>query len=85
MIIKLNGVKNSFYIVCYVLKYRNKIKQDIGFVKLRDFMHFPVGFMKILLFKKKKVVSLILWIIALLPSYMFIYSIRCIGKMKNVF
>ena len=76
---------NSFYIVCYVLKYRNKIKQDIGFVKLRDFMHFPVGFMKILLFKKKKVVSLILWIIALLPSYMFIYSIRCIGKMKNVF
>lgn len=76
---------NSFYIVCYVLKYRHKIKQGIGLVKLRDFMHFPVGFLKILLFKKKKVVCLILWIIAHLPPYMFVYSIRCIGKMKNIF
>ena len=75
---------NSFYIVCYVLKYRHKIKQGIGFVKLRDFMHFPVGFLKIMLFKKKKVVCLILWIIAHLPSYMFVYSIRFIGKMKNI-
>ena len=75
---------NSFYIVCYVLKYRHIIKQDIGFVKLRDFMHFPIGFLKLLLFKKKKVACLVLWIIAHLPSYMFVYSIRLIGKMKNI-
>lgn len=75
---------NSFYIVCYILKYRYKIKQGVGCVELRDIMHFPVGFFKILLFKKKKVVSLTLWIIAHLPSYMFVYSIRCIGKMKNI-
>lgn len=75
---------NSFYIVCYVLKYRHKIKQGVGFVKLRDFMHFPVGFLKILFFKKKKVAGLILWVIAHLPSYMFVYSIRWIGRMKKI-
>ncbi len=75
---------NSLYIVCYILKYRHKIKQIVKFVKLRDFMHFPVGFMKILLFKKKKIKCLSLWIIAHLPSNMFVFSIRAIGKMKNI-
>ena len=75
---------NSFYIVCYVLKYRHKIQQSINYEELRDYMRFPVDISKLLLFKNKRFQCLALWIIAHLPPYMFVYSIRCIGKIKNV-
>lgn len=75
---------NSFYIVCYVLKFRHKIKQAVRCGEIRDFMHFPIGFSKILLFKKKKVICLILWTIAHLPSYIFVFSIQWIGKIKHI-
>lgn len=75
---------NSFYVVCYVLKYSHKIQQSINYEELRDYMHFPVDISKLLLFKNKRFQCLALWIIAHLPPYMFVYSIRCIGKIKNV-
>lgn len=76
---------NSFYIVCYVLKHHLKIKQPIQYQELRDFMHFPVDFSKILLFRKKKISCLVLWMLAHLPSCLFVYSIRLIGMIKHVF
>lgn len=76
---------NSFYIVCYVLKYSRKIEQTFSCEELRDYMHIPVGLSKILSFKKKRISCLIFWIIAHLPSCLFIYVIRWIGKMKHIF
>ena len=76
---------NSFYIVCYVLKHRYKIKQFITNKDLRSCMYFPIGFSKILLFKKKKTACLTLWLIAHLPSNMFVHTIKCIGKIKHIF
>ena len=76
---------NSFYIVCYVLKYRHKIEQTIDYKELRDYMRFPVGLSKLLLFKNKRLQCLVLWIIAHLPSYLFIDVIRWIGRMKHIF
>ena len=76
---------NSFYIVCYVLKYRHKIQKPICYKELRDYMRFPVGLFQILLFKRKRTSCLALWIIAHLPSCLFINVIRWIGKMKHIF
>ena len=76
---------NSFYIVCYVLKHRYKIKQHITNKDLRSCMYFPIGFSELLLFKKKKTACLTLWLIAHLPSNMFVYIIKCIGKIKHIF
>ena len=67
---------NSFYIVCYVLKYRYKIQQSISYKELRDYMRFPVGFSKLLLFKNKRLQCLNLWIMAHLPSSLFICIVR---------
>ena len=75
---------NSFYIVCYVLKYSYKIQQSINYKELRDYMRFPVDVSKLLLFKNKRFQCLALWIIAHLPSYIFVLSIQWIGKMKNI-
>ena len=76
---------NSFYIVCYVLKHRHKIMQLITDKDLRSYMHIPIGFFELLLFNKKKTSCLVLWLIAHLPSNMFVYAIKCIGKMKHIF
>lgn len=76
---------NSFYIVCYVLKHRHKISQVIIDKDLQSYMHSPIGFSKILLFRKKKTSCLVLWMLAHLPAYLFVYSIRWIGKIKHVF
>jgi len=66
----------SFYIVCYVLKYRHKIQHSISYKELRDYMRFPVGFSKLLLFKNKRLQCLNLWIIAHLPSSLFVCIVR---------
>ena len=76
---------NSFYIVCYVLKHRHKIKQIINDKDLQSYMHSPIGFSKILLFRKKRTSCLLLWMLAHLPSCLFVYSIRLIGKIKHIF
>ena len=75
---------NSFYIVCYVLKYSRKIEQTFSCVELRDYMRFPVGLSKILFFKKKRISCLMLWIIAHLPSSIFVIVIKGIGKVKHI-
>ena len=76
---------NSFYIVCYVLKHRQKIKQTINIRDLQNYMHIPIGLPKLLRFKKKKTACLALWMLPHLPSCLFLYSIRWIGKIKHVF
>lgn len=75
---------NSFYIVCYVLKHRHKIMQFITNKDLRSYMYIPINFSELLLFKKKKAACLVLWLIAHLPSNMFVYAIKCIGKIKHI-
>jgi len=75
---------NSFYIVCYVLKYSSKIEQTFSCRELRDYMHIPVGLSKILFFKKKRISCLMLWIIAHLPSSIFVIVIKGIGKVKHI-
>ena len=75
---------NSFYIICYILKHRYKIEQTFSRRELRDYMHFPVGFSKILFFKRKRISCLMLWIIAHLPRLLFILVIRGIGKIKRI-
>lgn len=75
---------NSFYIVCYVLKHRYKIEQTYNYKELRDYMHFPVCLSKILFFKKKRISCLMLWMIAHLPSSIFVIVIKVIGKVKHI-
>ena len=75
---------NSFYITCYVLKHSRKIEQTFSCKELRDYMRFPIGLSKILFFKKKRISCLMLWIIAHLPSSIFVIVIKGIGKVKHI-
>lgn len=71
-----NLAMNSFFIVCYVYRYRNRINPPISVIELRTFMHFPVNLIDILRFNKKKCSSLLLWTIFYLPSFLFVSLIR---------
>ena len=71
-----NLVVNSFSIVCYAHKYRNRINPPITVTELRTYMHFPVSLIQVLLFKKKRISSMVLWLISHLPLFLFLYSIR---------
>lgn len=75
---------NSFYVVCYVLKYRHKIQQPISYKELRDYMLFPVDLSELLLFKNKRLQCLALWMIAHLPLLIFVFVIRGLGKIKRI-
>lgn len=67
---------NSFYIVCYVLQFNHKIEHTIEYKELRDYMRYPVSLSKLVHFKEKRIQCLTLWVIAHLPSFLFIISIR---------
>ena len=75
---------NSFYVVCYVLKYTARINPRISMGELRDFMWYPIPFSWILKFRHKMPHNLSLWMISHMPLWLFEITVRVLGKLKNV-
>lgn len=75
---------NSFYIVCHVLKYSKRITPPFSHAELHQFMQFPLPLRDVLQPGKRFSENLILWMIAHLPSVLFVPVVRIMGKLKNV-
>ncbi len=75
---------SSFYIVCHVLKQREKIVPAITASELRHMMRHPMGISQILQFRRKLMKNLVLWAFGKLPVPLFLPSIRLFGKIKKV-
>ena len=75
---------NSFYVVCHVLKHRNRIIPHILNSELRQMMHPPLGLSYILRFKYKRCRNMLLWLIPHLPIPLFVVLVWLMGKAKKV-
>ncbi len=75
---------NSFYIVCHVIKYRERIVPGISDRDLRQIMHMPLPLREILRFRQCLFINLSLWFVVKLPIRLFMSVIKIIGRMKKV-
>lgn len=75
---------NSFYIICHVLKYRQRITPPVSNSDLRSIMRPPMPLSCILGFPYRRMGNLVLWFIAHLPLWLFIPTIRLMGRVKKV-
>lgn len=75
---------NSFYIICHVLKYYDRIIPPISYKDLKFSMKCPLELRDILQFQTKKIENILLWAISLLPLPLFVLVIKLLGRMKKV-
>lgn len=75
---------NSFYIVCYILKYYNRIKPVISYLEIRSILSHPLEIMAILRFRHKLVQNLFFGVLSYLPSALTIFVVRLLGMFKKV-
>lgn len=75
---------NSFYIVCYILKYYKRIKPVISYPELSSILSCPLDIMTILRFRHKLVQNLFFCLLSNLPSALTIFVVRLLGMFKKV-
>lgn len=74
---------NSFYIVCYILKYYQRIHPAISYSEMRSILSHPVGIMAILKFHDKLAQNVFFRLLSILPSILTIFVVRFLGKIKK--
>ncbi|MBO7128493.1 MAG: glycosyltransferase family 2 protein [Prevotella sp.] len=74
---------NSFYVVCYILKYYQRISPAISYSVMRSILSYPLGIMEILRFRHKLFENLFFWVLSHLPSFLFIFVVKLFGKIKK--
>ena len=79
-----NLAMNSFYIICYVLKHRQRITPSFSDKELRLCMHFPLPFRKLICYKHKRGSNSILWIVSHLPTPIFMLLVKMFGRRRGI-
>jgi len=74
---------NSFYIVCHILKYAARIHPSFTVQELQRILKHPLQFHQIIRFKRKKIANLAFWLISMMPTRLFVPSIKLLGKLKK--
>ena len=74
---------NSFYIVCFVLKFWHQIEPRMSYRKLRQIMHHPMSLWCILHFRYQRASNLLLWLIGNLPTPLLILMVSMIRMIKK--
>jgi glycosyltransferase involved in cell wall biosynthesis len=77
------AVLSSLYIICNVLKKWNYIYPSFMYGELKNNLRFHVSFFEILQFKQKRIQSLALWVLGVLPSSICMFFIRFFAKMRG--
>ncbi len=75
---------NSFYIVCYILKYYQRIVPTISNSEMHRVLWYPVNVWQILRFRHRRLQNLFFWGLSHLPSSLSLFFVRSLGKMKKV-
>lgn len=75
---------NCFYVVCHIVKKRERIIPAISVKEMREYMTFPVSKNVLSCFRRKSLGNLMLWIIPQLPIRLFLPVVTALGKVKKV-
>ena len=79
-----NVVMNSFYMVCQILKTRDRITPPFTDEELKLMMYHPLSIGDIFRSHRKLSGNLMLWSIGRLPLWLFMPTIKVMGKIKRV-
>ena len=74
---------NSFYIVCYILKYYKRIKPMISYLEMSNILSHPLKIMDILRFRHKLLQNLFFGVLGYLPSTLTILVVKLLGMIKK--
>ncbi len=75
---------NSFYIVCYILKNYLRIAPKILDSEMRVILNYPLSVWKIIRFHHKRLYNLMYCGLAHMPSFLSLFFVKLLGKMKKV-
>ena len=78
------GMILMFFMICGVLKNRNRIKPKLKNKMVRDAMRHPLSLSSILRLKKHKLINLCFYVIGILPASLSVWAITILGKRKHV-
>lgn len=74
----------DFYIVCNILKNKDKIQPSFSKRELRDVMKSPLGFWETISLKNRKFENLFLYLLGVLPPSLSVGIITILGKHKGL-
>ena len=74
----------DFYIVCNILKNKNKIQPAFSKRELRDVMKSPLSFRETISLKSRKFENLFLYMLGVLPPSISIWIITILGKHRGL-
>ena len=75
---------NSFYIVCYVLKFSNRIFPPISYTEIRYVLRHPLRLNEILHFRSKLFHNVFFFVLGRMPYPIMISCVKLLGKYKRV-
>ena len=79
-----NILMTDFYIVCNILKNKDKIQPAFSKRELRDVMKLPLDFRETIMLKSRKLENLFLYMLGVLPPSISIWIITIIGKHRGL-
>ena len=74
---------NSFYIACHVIRNAHRIDPCFSNQEIQNILQHPLALWDILEFGHLKFMNIILWLLGRMPLFLFLPTIRLVGKMKK--
>ena len=75
---------NSFYIVCYIMKYYQRIIPMISDSEMCKILWCPVDIWQVIQFRHKRLQNSFLWGLGCLPSFLSLFLVKLLGKIKQI-
>ena len=79
-----NIAMTDFYIVCNILKNRDRIVPFVSNREVKSIMKHPVSFIQICRFRHSFIKNMMLYILGILPAFLSFFLVRFIGKVKKL-
>ena len=79
-----NIVMTDFYIACAILKRRKTIIPYITNHEIKAFLSHPASWRQICTFHNSRFKNQLLFILGKTPSFLCVFIIKCLGKMKKI-
>ena len=73
-----------FYIACYVIKRRHDISPYVSDGEIKSLMKHPASFSEICNFHHARKKNLLFYFLGILPPFLCVFFIRCIGRVKKM-
>lgn len=75
---------NSFYVVCYILKYYQRIIPTISDSEMCKILWCPGDIWQIIQFRHKFIQNFFFWGLGYLPSFLSLFLVKLLGKIKQI-